>query len=118
MACKNTLDALMDDDAEDTGKLDDVSFYAIFANGHLLGDKEDYFLFFKTKAAAVDYIKTKVTPDSTVTYSVALFKVDDDDAKEQTNYIYKTMAVLVPAEMPLVGASDTAADHTGINYEL
>lgn len=118
MVCENTLDNLIDDDTEDTGKLDDVNFYAIFANGHLLADKEDYYLFFKTKAAAVDYIKTKASPESMATYSVALFKIDDDDAREQTNYVYKSMPVLVPAETPLVSSSDPAASYIGVNYGL
>lgn len=107
----------VDEEEEDTGEFDPVTFYAIFANGHLLGDVENYYLFFKTKEAAVDYIKTKVTPDSTLTYSVVKYKVTNDDYKESTNYVYKTMAVLVPAEVPLVGDSDTAADH-GISYNL
>jgi len=77
-------------------ELDKIVFYAIFADGHLLYHDENTITVFRTQKEAIKYIQDNVTPESQVIYTVAKYSVCNDDAREKSNYIYKTMAVLVP----------------------
>lgn len=80
-------------------ELEKLVFWAVFADGHFLGDIEDDIKMFATKDAAVDYIKNHITPEAQITYTVAKYSVCNDDARDKANYSWKSMQVLVPSEM-------------------